>query len=100
MLVGINQISAEIPQDFALHQNYPNPFNPSTNIRFDLPEAGFVVMTVYDLLGREITRLVNQQMQAGSYSVDWDASGYPSGVYFYKIETEDFIEVKKMVLIK
>jgi hypothetical protein len=57
-------------------------------------------MTVYDLLGREITTLVNQQMQAGSYSVDWDASGYPSGVYFYKIETADFIEVKKMVLIK
>ncbi|NOS86018.1 MAG: choice-of-anchor B family protein [Ignavibacteria bacterium] len=103
--------------EFSLSQNYPNPFNPVTNIQFNIPllrgvtaEGGrgvFVKLTVYDLLGRDITTLVNRQMQPGSYNVDWDASNYPSGVYFYKIEvrqtgssTGDFFESKKMVLVK
>jgi hypothetical protein len=100
MLSGINMISSEIPKTYALTQNYPNPFNPTTNINFDLPNSGFVKLIIYDLLGREITRLVNQQMQAGSYSADWDAANYPSGVYFYSLLTEDFAETKKMVLVK
>jgi hypothetical protein len=95
-----NMSSGLLPETFSLSQNYPNPFNPITNIKFNLPRSGFVKMTVYDVLGREITTLVNQQMQAGSYSADWDASAYPSGVYFYKIETEDFAETKRMVLVK
>lgn len=99
-IVGISELITEIPKSFTLSQNYPNPFNPVTNIKFDLPKPGFVRMIVYDLLGREITQLVNQQMHAGSYSADWDASAYPSGVYFYKIETGDFVKTRKMVLVK
>jgi hypothetical protein len=105
--VGINLIYTEIPRSFSLSQNYPNPFNPVTQIKFDIPKSGFVKITIYDLLGREISTLVNQQMQPGSYNVDWDASNFSSGVYFYKIEvrqtgssTGDFVESKKMVLVK
>ncbi len=89
-----------IPLRSKLSQNYPNPFNPVTNIKFSIPISGFVKIMVYDMLGREITKLVNQQMQAGNYSVDWDAPNYPSGVYFYKLETDGFTESKKMVLTK
>ncbi|HMQ80675.1 MAG TPA: YCF48-related protein [Ignavibacteria bacterium] len=88
------------PEKFRLFQNYPNPFNPVTNIKFDIPKSGLVKITVFDMLGREVTSLINQQMQPGSSSVDWDASNYPSGVYFYKLETESFAESKKMVLVK
>lgn len=96
----INSTGGNIPDNYSLSQNYPNPFNPVTNIKFDIPKSGLVKITVYDLLGREVTSLVNQQMQPGSYSVDWDASNYPSGVYFYRIETETFTDSKKMILLK
>jgi hypothetical protein len=86
-LIGITQLSTEIPKNFSLSQNYPNPFNPLTNIKFQLPIAGFVRLTVLDILGREIDMLVNESLRAGTYNVDWNASGLPSGVYFYKIET-------------
>jgi hypothetical protein len=99
-LVGIQSISNEIPQEFTLFQNYPNPFNPVTTIQFDLPKSGFVEMIIYDINGRVITKLVQQQMNAGSYSADWDASNYPSGVYFYKLESGNFTESKRMVLVK
>lgn len=88
------------PGRFNLSQNYPNPFNPVTNIKFDIPGSGLVKITVFDMLGREVTSLVNQQMQPGSYNVDWDASNYPSGVYFYKLESGDFSESRRMVLLK
>ncbi|KXK52409.1 MAG: Two component regulator propeller domain-containing protein [Chlorobi bacterium OLB5] len=99
-LTFINSTGGNIPDNYSLSQNYPNPFNPVTNIKFDIPKSGLVKITVYDLLGREVTSLVNQQMQPGSYSVDWDASNYPSGVYFYRIETETFTDSKKMILLK
>ena len=109
-IIGIVQTENGIPLDYGLSQNYPNPFNPVTNISFSIPllrgvtaEGGqgvFVKLTVFDLLGREIAALVNQQMQPGSYNVDWDASNYPSGVYLYKIEAGDFVESKKMILLK
>jgi hypothetical protein len=114
-LVGVNTISSEIPEHFSLSQNYPNPFNPITKIKFDIPTplnppfnqrgdersgGGFVRLTIYDVLGQEVTTLLNEQLQPGSYSVDWDASNYPSGVYFYKLETEIYSQTKKMVLIK
>jgi len=109
--IGIQIISSEVPQDFSLSQNYPNPFNPGTKIRFAIPNVGTVPRTVrliiYDALGREITTLVNEQLNPGTYEVDWDASNYPSGVYFYKLVVGDntnngvgFTETKKMVLIK
>lgn len=96
--VNINQ--SEIPEKFGLSQNYPNPFNPLTNIKFDIPKSGFVEVTIYNVLGREITQLVNRHLQPGSYSVDWDAANYPSGVYFCTLSTNDYFNTKKMVLIK
>ena len=98
--LGITNISNEIPKQFSLSQNYPNPFNPVTNIKFQLPNAGFVKLTVFDLLGREIETLVNEDLTAGTYKVDCNASKYSSGVYFYKIQVGDFSDVKKMMLVK
>lgn len=99
-VIGITQNFYNLPKFFSLSQNYPNPFNPVTNIKFDIPKSSLVKITVYDQLGREVATLVNEQMQAGSYSVDWDASNFSSGVYFYRIETEDFSKTNKMVLVK
>jgi hypothetical protein len=99
-IIGIKSISALIPDKFYLYQNYPNPFNLTTNIKFDLPKITLVKLKIYDLLGREHANLVNENLSAGTYSVDWNAVDYPSGVYFYRLETEDFTAVKRMVLIK
>ena len=96
----INSIGNVMPDIFYLHQNYPNPFNPVTNIKFDIPKNGFVTLKVFDILGREITTLVNEKLSAGSYEWEWDGNGYPSSVYFYRLVTDDFSEVKKMLLIK
>jgi len=98
--VGINLISSEIPSSFQLHQNYPNPFNPVTVIRYSLIENRFVTLKVYDVLGNEIAILVNEKQNARSYSVDFDGSNFSSGIYFYKLETEDLIETKRMILLK
>jgi len=96
----ITTISTEIPKDYSLSQNYPNPFNPSTNIRYDLPKNGFVKLVVFDELGREIETLVNEKQTAGTYEATMNASQYPSGVYFYKLTTDNFTETKKMLMIK
>ncbi len=102
---GINKIGNEIPEEFSLGQNYPNPFNPETKIRFNIPPVGAqyiepLQLIVYDILGREVTTLVNEQLSPGAYEVTWDASNYPSGTYFYKIFTENYSKTLKMVLIK
>jgi hypothetical protein len=95
-----------VTSGFCLLQNYPNPFNPSTNISFIIPaskgEKGItsVSLKIYDVRGCEVTFLVNEQMKAGNYSVAWDASDFPSGVYFYKLTAGDFTSEKKMVLVK
>lgn len=99
-LIGIQPVSNEIPERFALHQNYPNPFNPATKIKFDIPFSSFVMITVFDVLGKEITVLVNQNMNAGSYEAEFDGTKVSSGVYFYKIVAGDYTEIKKMVLVK
>ncbi len=99
-LIGVVNISFEVPDKFQLSQNYPNPFNPVTNIKFDLPKTGFVELIIYDINGREITKLVKEQMNAGSYSADWDASNYASGVYFCVLRSRDYFESKKMMLLK
>ena len=98
-VVGINNIS-EVAENFSLSQNYPNPFNPSTKIKFAVPNSSFVKLAVYDMLGREVSSLVNEQLQPGTYEYEFDAIGLNSGVYFYKISTEGFSEVKKMILLK
>ncbi len=105
-VTGFQQISNETPELFSLSQNYPNPFNPVTNIKFQIPKTSFVKLIVYDILGREVETLVNEQLKPGAYEADWDASDYPSGVYFYRLDVGDpstslrVIETKKMVLIK
>jgi hypothetical protein len=98
--LGLTQINTSLPDKFYLEQNYPNPFNPNTVISFQLPTAGFVKLKVFDLLGREVANLVNEKLSAGSYKYDFNASALPSGIYFYKLETENFSETRKMVLIK
>lgn len=100
LTVGINSESNIIPTKFAVYQNYPNPFNPTTNIKFDIPKNSFVSLKVFDVLGKEVAVLINEVRNAGSYSVDWSASVYTSGVYFYKLESKDFTETKRMLLIK
>jgi hypothetical protein len=89
-----------IPKVFALYQNYPNPFNPVTAIRYDVPKQAHVSIKIYDLMGRKVTELVNDEKPAGSYTISWDAHNYASGMYYYKISAGDFISVRKLVLMK
>lgn len=98
--VGVNPISSEIPESYMLQQNYPNPFNPSTNINFSIPQSGFVTLKVYDMSGREVSTLINEVKSAGSYIVGFNASGLSSGAYFYRLEAGNFVETKKMLLVK
>ncbi len=99
-LIGIQPILIEVPNSFSLSQNYPNPFNPKTNIKFALPKNSFVTLIIYDVLGREVETFVNEQLQPGTYEVDWDATNYPSGIYYYKLNAGSYSKTKKMVLIK
>jgi hypothetical protein len=99
-ITGIKQLSNNIPGSFSLSQNYPNPFNPSTEIQYSIPKSGLVTLRVYNMLGQEIVTLVNQKQQAGSYTVNFDASKLASGVYLYRIQTGDFSLTKKMTLLK
>jgi len=89
-----------IINSFSLYQNYPNPFNPSTMIKYQIPDAGFVTLKVYDVLGNEVALLINEQKQAGRYEISFDASYFSSGVYIYKITVNDFASAKKMILMK
>jgi hypothetical protein len=102
-LCGINvsaQNQVDQPNTFHSHQNYPNPFNPSTSIQYAISSRQFVSLKVYDVLGNEIATLVNEEKQAGSYEVEFDGAGLPSGIYFYRLQAGSFIETKKMILIK
>ena len=103
--VGIKEIGTGIPDKFELYNNYPNPFNPITKIMFDIPIVGQrhafdVRVVIYDILGREAATLVNEQLKPGTYEAEFDGSNFPSGIYFYTLETETFVQTKKMVLIK
>lgn len=96
---GITQIS-EVVRDYKLSQNYPNPFNPETKINFSIPVSSVVSLRIYNSMGIEVERLVNERLKAGIYDVNWNAATLTSGVYYYKIQAEEFIETKKMLLIK
>ena len=100
ILTGVTQNGSEIPTKYDLYQNYPNPFNPTTRIKFDLPKQSFVTIKLYDITGREVSRLVNQEYNAGSYTVDYNGASLSSGIYFYRIEAGDFVSTKRMMLIK
>jgi hypothetical protein len=100
MIVGNNSGITELPKVYSLAQNYPNPFNPVTSIKYSVPKQSLVKLVIYDVIGREVTTLVNEVKNPGNYAVSFDASSYASGVYFYRMESGDFTDVKKMVLIK
>ncbi len=112
-VIGIQNISGEVPERFSLGQNYPNPFNPKTNIKLQLPKSGFVKLAVFDITGKEIAVLVNEELKAGTYNVDFDGSNLASGTYFYRLVVGElrnksgntnngavFTDVKKMILVK
>lgn len=97
---GITQTSNNIPDKFSLSQNYPNPFNPETNIKFGLPKQSHVSLIVYNQLGQSVAELVNSELAAGEYQYNFDAARLPSGIYYYKLQSGDFSETKKMILVK
>ena len=99
-LVSVEDEMQPLVTDFALNQNYPNPFNPTTTIQYQIPEAQFVTINIYNSLGQLVTNLVNELKSAGSYSINFNAANYSSGVYFYRISTNNFTKVKKMILAK
>ncbi|RPI19004.1 MAG: T9SS C-terminal target domain-containing protein [Ignavibacteriae bacterium] len=104
-LIGISSISTEIPSSYKLYQNYPNPFNPTTKIKFDVPsevrsQRLEVRLIVNDILGREVSALVNEELTPGTYEVEWDAANYSSGIYFYTLSANNFTQTKRMLLIK
>jgi hypothetical protein len=98
--VGVEPPGSNVPSSFALYQNYPNPFNPVTNIQYDIPKASNVSLKVYDMGGREISTLVNESKQPGTYNISFDASNLSSGAYFYKLTAGDFTKTMKMILVK
>jgi photosystem II stability/assembly factor-like uncharacterized protein len=100
VLTAINPVISNIPDEFILYQNYPNPFNPVTEIKFSLPKASSVRLIVYDAIGREISVLLDKYFTVGNYEAEWSGTDYSNGVYFYKIITPDFTDMKKMVLLK
>ena len=94
------QNETETPTEFKLSQNYPNPFNPSTNIDYSIPKSGFVSLKIYDMLAKEVAKIVNENKDAGNYTVTFNASKLSSGIYYYRIQSGNFTDIKSMVLIK
>jgi hypothetical protein len=99
LVMDVNN-TIDLPKEFSLHQNYPNPFNSTTEIRYQIPETRWVTLKVYDMLGREVTTLVDEMQEAGYKSVEWNANNYSSGIYYIKMISGTFADVKKMLLIK
>jgi hypothetical protein len=97
---GVEIVNPDIPDEYYLFQNYPNPFNPTTRINYQIPELSFVILKVYDVLGNEITTLVNEEKSIGSYEVKFESNKLPSGIYFYQLQAGSYVETKKMVLLK
>ena len=98
--IGINEINSTVPSEYKLGQNYPNPFNPTTKINFSIMNSGLVTLKVYNNLGKEISTLVNQNLNNGTYTCEFNGNGLPSGVYFYRLKTGGYTETRKMFLIK
>jgi hypothetical protein len=98
---GIEDMTkGQLPKTFILSQNFPNPFNPVTSIKFTIPKSEFVKLIIYDILGREIVRPVNQELRAENYEVNWDATNYTSGIYFCRLKAGDFVQTRKMILLR
>jgi len=99
-LTDVYQINFDLPETYFLFQNYPNPFNPSTTISFSIPTSEFVTLKVFNLLGREVTTLVNEEKPNGIYNVQFDGSSLASGVYYYQLKSGEFVSTKKLLLLK
>jgi hypothetical protein len=97
---GVRELASALPNRFVLHQNYPNPFNPNTTIKFELPQSSAVRLSVYDMLGREVSVLANERRDAGVHEVRFDGSNLASGVYFYRLQAGDFVQAKGLVITK
>ena len=100
LVTGISTVSNEVPGSFKLEQNFPNPFNPVTNIKFAVAETGFIKLSVFDITGKEVAVLVNEELNTGTYNFDFNALHLSSGIYFYRLVTNNFAETKKMMLVK
>jgi len=100
VISSIRTTGVSQPEQFVLDQNYPNPFNPNTRIEFKVPRSGFVSLKVYDVLGREVVTLVNEELKPGSYERTFDGSGLANGVYFYRLRAGEFVDTKKLVLLR
>jgi flagellar hook assembly protein FlgD len=100
VVTSVAPVSSTIPREFNISQNYPNPFNPRTTIRLDVPQASNVNITVFNILGREVATIVNEELKPGEYEVQWDATDVASGTYFYKVTAGNFVQTRKMVLLK
>ncbi|MBK9334352.1 MAG: T9SS type A sorting domain-containing protein [Ignavibacteria bacterium] len=102
LITGIepNSSFSAIPDRYSLSQNYPNPFNPTTKINFSIPKQGIVTLRVYDVLGKEVMTLVNEQKPAGNYSINFSAANLSSGAYFYRLESGEFKDIKRMIVVK
>ncbi|MBE0539508.1 MAG: T9SS type A sorting domain-containing protein [Ignavibacterium sp.] len=99
-VLGLEDGANILPEDYALYQSYPNPFNPSTTIKYSIPNSDIVNIKVFDILGREVAILLNEYKPAGTYNIEFNASSFASGVYFYQLHSGNFVETKKMVLLK
>ena len=99
-ITDVDDNLSSLPNKFILEQNYPNPFNPSTKISYTLPQSGFVQLKLFDVLGKEVAILVNNEQNAGNYKVNFNAVGLSSGVYFYTLQSGNFKKSKKMILLK
>ena len=104
-MLGVDDWQVPLPGKFVLHQNYPNPFNPATKITFDLPRSADVVVEVFDILGRRVTTLMNEKLEAGPQEVIWNGTNkngnsVASGIYFYRVSYDDISQTRKMMLIK
>jgi len=89
-----------IPKEYKLEQNYPNPFNPTTTIKYSIPKESFVSLKIYNLIGEEVATLVNEEKTIGNYKIEFDATGLPSGIYFYRLQAGSFVDTKKMIIVK
>ncbi|MCL4279925.1 MAG: T9SS type A sorting domain-containing protein, partial [Ignavibacteriaceae bacterium] len=99
-VVSVEELDSEIPVDYKLEQNFPNPFNPTTTIQFSIPELSFVKIEVFNTLGEKVTTLVSEELFAGNYRYEWDATNLTSGVYLYKMQTTNFSTSKIMIFLK